>query len=496
VQKEKNKMKAVIYARYSSDNQREESIEGQLRECKEFAERNEFTIVETYIDRAQSARTDHRSEFQRMIKESSKKCFDVAIVWKLDRFARNRLDSAKYKAILRKNGVRVVSAKESIAEDSTGILLESMLEGYAEFFSAELSEKVIRGMTENALKGKYNGRQVPLGFKVNKDMYYEIDPLTAPIVVDIYTRYADGENMKDIADSLNNKGIRAAHGGKFTQAVLSNMLKNRKYIGESKFRDTVVPDKLPRIISDILFQRVHKRLEKNRYAPAHTKPVNDKYLLSTKLRCGYCGAFMVGESGKNRMGNIYRYYKCTSAKKLKMCSRKAVKKDWIEEIVLKHVVETLLDDKLINQIADRIINAQAKENEEGPLLKKQLDVVDRNIENLIDAIQDGLHNKSTKDRLDKLEDRKAELEIAIVKEKIQREPIPKEYIINWIRNLRSIDTSDYLQKERLIDAFVNAVYVYDDKIVFTFNCRDGTEAVSIEQIEDKCSDLKTVGVPK
>ncbi|MDR0854003.1 MAG: recombinase family protein [Clostridiales Family XIII bacterium] len=489
-------MKAVIYARYSSDNQREESIEGQLRECKEFAERNEFTIVETYIDRAQSARTDHRSEFQRMIKESSKKCFDVAIVWKLDRFARNRLDSAKYKAILRKNGVRVVSAKESIAEDSTGILLESMLEGYAEFFSAELSEKVIRGMTENALKGKYNGRQVPLGFKVNKDMYYEIDPLTAPIVVDIYTRYADGENMKDIADSLNNKGIRAAHGGKFTQAVLSNMLKNRKYIGESKFRDTVVPDKLPRIISDILFQRVHKRLEKNRYAPAHTKPVNDKYLLSTKLRCGYCGAFMVGESGKNRMGNIYRYYKCTSAKKLKMCSRKAVKKDWIEEIVLKHVVETLLDDKLINQIADRIINAQAKENEEGPLLKKQLDVVDRNIENLIDAIQDGLHNKSTKDRLDKLEDRKAELEIAIVKEKIQREPIPKEYIINWIRNLRSIDTSDYLQKERLIDAFVNAVYVYDDKIVFTFNCRDGTEAVSIEQIEDKCSDLKTVGVPK
>jgi hypothetical protein len=327
-------------------------------------------------------------------------------------------------------------------------------------------------------------------------MYYEIDPLTAPIVVDIYTRYADGENMKDIADSLNNKGIRAAHGGKFTQTVLSNMLKNRKYIGDSKFRDTIVPDKLPRIIPDILFQRVHKRLEKNKYAPAHTKPVDDRYLLSTKLRCGDCGAFMVGECGKNRMGNIYRYYKCTSAKKLKMCSRKAIKKDWIEEIVLKHVVETLLDDKLIDRIADRIINAQFKENEEGPLLKKQLEEVNRKIENLIDAIQDGLHNKSTKDRLDKLEDRKAELEIAIVKEKIQREPIPKEYIINWIHNLRSIDTSDYMQKERLIDAFVKAVYVYDDKIVFTFNCRDGTEAVSIERMEYTCSDLETVGVPK
>lgn len=157
-------MKAVIYARYSCDNQREESIEGQLRECKVFAERKGYTLVGTYIDRAMSAKTDNRPEFQRMIKESAKELFDVVIVWKLDRFARNRYDSAHYKATLRRNGVKVVSATEVISEGAEGIILESVLEGYAEYYSAELSEKVIRGMTENALKCQYNGGYIPMGY--------------------------------------------------------------------------------------------------------------------------------------------------------------------------------------------------------------------------------------------------------------------------------------------------------------------------------------------
>lgn len=150
-------MKAVIYARYSCDNQREESIEGQLRECKAFAERKGFKPVGTYIDRAMSAKTDNRPEFQRMIKESANEFFDVVIVWKFDRFVRNRFDSAHYKATLRKNGVKVISATEVISEGAEGIILESVLEGYAEYYSAELSEKVIRGMTDNALKCQYNG---------------------------------------------------------------------------------------------------------------------------------------------------------------------------------------------------------------------------------------------------------------------------------------------------------------------------------------------------
>lgn len=150
-------MTGVIYARYSSENQREESIEGQLRECKEFAKKNDIQIVGSYIDRALSAKTDNRPEFQRMIKESSGSLFDVIIVWKLDRFARNRYDSAHYKTLLRKNGVKVISATEAISDGAEGILLESMLEGMAEYYSVELAEKTLRGMTENALACKSNG---------------------------------------------------------------------------------------------------------------------------------------------------------------------------------------------------------------------------------------------------------------------------------------------------------------------------------------------------
>jgi DNA invertase Pin-like site-specific DNA recombinase len=185
-------MTGVIYARYSSDNQTENSIEGQIRECKAFAERNGIAILTTYIDRAFSAKTDNRPEFQKMMKDSAKRLFDVVVVWKLDRFARNRYDSAHNKATLRKNGVKVISATEPISQDSTGILLESMLEGYAEFFSAELAEKVKRGMTQNALKCKWNGGGIPIGYCIDSNQDYQIDPISAPFVVEAFKHYADG----------------------------------------------------------------------------------------------------------------------------------------------------------------------------------------------------------------------------------------------------------------------------------------------------------------
>lgn len=169
-------MIGVIYARYSSDNQREESIEGQLRECRQYADRNGITLLDPYIDRAYSAKTDNRPSFLKMVKDSAAKKFDTIIVWKLDRFARNRYDSAHYKSILRKNGVRVVSATESISEGSEGILLESVLEGMAEYYSADLAQKVIRGLTENALKCKYNGGTLPIGYVIDSAQYFQIDP--------------------------------------------------------------------------------------------------------------------------------------------------------------------------------------------------------------------------------------------------------------------------------------------------------------------------------
>jgi len=225
-------MKAVIYARYSSEGQREESIEGQIRECKEYAEHNDINIVGTYIDRALTAKTDKRPDFQRMVRESAKGSYDIVLVWKLDRFARNRYDSARYKYALKKNGVKVVSARENIAEGPEGILLEALLEGNAEYYSADLSEKVIRGQTENALKCKYNGGTPTFGYHINDEHHFEIDSLTAPVVNDIYTRYADGATMAEIADYLNTEGIKTVRGKKIDFNFVYNVLHNRKYIGE------------------------------------------------------------------------------------------------------------------------------------------------------------------------------------------------------------------------------------------------------------------------
>ena len=191
-------MKAVIYARYSSDNQREESIEGQLRECMQYAEYNDISVIDTYIDRALTAKTDNRPNFQKMIKDSYKGAFDMILVWKLDRFSRNRYDSAHYKHLLKKNGVRVVSATETISSGSEGILLESVLEGMAEYYSAELSEKVKRGLTENALKGLWIVENIPFGYVINKERKLEIDPVSAPIVKEIFQMAYDGKTVKDI----------------------------------------------------------------------------------------------------------------------------------------------------------------------------------------------------------------------------------------------------------------------------------------------------------
>ena len=224
-------MKAVIYARYSSDNQREESIEGQLRECTAYCKKNGITILRTYIDRAMSAKTDHRPDFQRMIKDSAKGLFDVIIVWKLDRFARNRYDSAHYKAQLRKYGVKVLSATENISEGPEGIILESMLEGMAEYYSAELSEKVIRGHTENALKCKYNGGTPTFGFIIDKEKCYQIDPHTAPVVLESFTRYANGATMKEVMQYLVESGFTTVRGRKIDLNFIARLLKNRKYIG-------------------------------------------------------------------------------------------------------------------------------------------------------------------------------------------------------------------------------------------------------------------------
>lgn len=493
-------MNGVIYARYSSDNQREESIEGQLRECMEFAERQGITVIGSYIDRAMSAKTDARPDFQRMIKDSSKQLFEVVIVWKLDRFSRDRYDSAHYKMLLKKNGVKVVSAKENITDSPEGIILESMLEGMAEYYSAELSVKVIRGMTDNALKCKSNGSRMPYGYFSDSDQNICLDEKEAAIVRELYTRYADGETSTAIMNDLNARGVRSKTGKPFNKSAIIYMLHNRRYLGEYKFMDVVVPNGIPQIIPQELFNRVQARFTSSKKAPARAK-AKTAYLLTTKLYCGKCGVYMVGESGTSRTGNTHNYYKCSNVKRKKGCDKKSVRKETIEDLVIAWTRKTALADATIERMAEAVVALQQRENVVLPMLRDQLSATEKAISNLLDAIQQGLFSTSAKKRMEELEAQKNELEISIAKEEMQQPTLTKEQIVFWISRFKEGDFSDPAFRQRLIDCFVNAVYLYDDRMVLIYNIKDGTDTIPLSTAETALSgkgmssDLASMGEP-
>ena len=494
-------MTAVIYARYSSDNQREESIEGQIRECTAYAEKNGITIVKHYIDRALSAKTDNRPDFQQMIKDSEKRLFDIVLVWKLDRFARNRYDSAHYEYLLERNHVKLVSATEPISDSPAGIMVKSMLTGMAEYYSAELSEKVVRGMTENVLKGKYNGGTIPIGFKVDEEKFFQVDPLKAPFVVEAFQRYNDGATMKELMNWLNDSGVTTNRNQKFTYNSVQTLLTNKRYIGENHFKDIVMPDSIPAIVDKDLFEEVQLKIKKNSRAPARHK-AEDDYLLTTKLFCGMCGAMMFGECGTGRNKVVHHYYKCATAKRFKTCKKKTVRKEWLEDLVIAETMKLIQDDAVIDAIVAEVMELQDQENTTLPLLEKQMREVENGIENMLNAIQAGVLTNSTKSRLEKLEAQQKELEVRIAEEKIARPRLSENQVRFWLTRFRKLDPNVKSHRETLINTFVNAVYLYDEKVLITFNYKDGTKTITFDEIaakdapEGNGSDLGCFAPPK
>ena len=486
-------MNAVIYARYSSDNQREESIEGQLRECQSYGEKHGYSIIEHYIDRAISARTDQRPDFQRMIEDSAQRQFSVVLVWKFDRFARNKYDSVHYKRQLRKNDVSVVSVVEPIPDGPEGSLLETLLEGLNEYYSAELAVKVRRGLTENALKCKYNGGTIPFGYYVDENQYFQIDPVTASLVREIYQRYAEGETIRSIQQSMNERGVTTQQGKPFSPNSFSVMLKNRRYLGEYRYSTTVQPGGMPQIVSESLFEQVQQRIARNRRAPACAK-ATEAYLLTGKLFCGLCGKPMVGENGRSHTGIKHYYYKCGAAKRKQGCTKKAIRKYLIEDLVVKHMMRLLWSDAMVERIADLVVAESGKDSALLPKLSAQLADIQKRLANLLKAVEAGIFNDTTQQRMTELEQQKQKLEIEIAKEKLKKPNISREDVAGWLCHFRELDVKKEKHRRILIDSFVNAVYVYDDKITLTFNYREGTETISLAQVKssDLCCDAPPV----
>ena len=478
-------MRAVLYSRYSSDSQRAESIEGQIRESTAFAERKGYTIIKSYADRAISGKkADNRPEFMQMIEDSRQKSFDYVIVWKLDRFSRDKYDSVYYKNILKKNGVSVISATEPIDDSPEGQLMESIFEGFSIYYIKDLSMKVNRGMTENVLKCKYNGGVLTYGYYIDEGKHFQPDPIKGPIVTDIFQRYAVGESTKSIVASLNERGVRSSKGKEITYTFIASILSNRRYLGEYRFKDTVIENAFAPLTTHEIFERCQRRMAENKRKPGSFKPVQDKYLLTGKIFCGLCGSTMSGASATSRTGKTHRYYQCHAAKRLKTCSKKHTPKDFIENAVVDLALRLLNDEPILNYIVDNCFELQINTSAALPTLEGRYKQVQTEIDNVMGAIKAGIITASTKSTLEGLEVEKEALEISIAKEKIERPVIRKEQILHWLHQFGAIDRNNPAQRQRLINTFVNSVYVYDDKMVASFNYKDGDNCLTFEEIKD------------
>ena len=342
---------------------------------------------------------------------------------------------------------------------------------------------------------------MPIGYVIDEEQHFQIDPLTAPFVPEAFKLYIEGATMKELIDFFKEKGIKNKNGGDINYNSIQRMLKNRCYIGEYAFRDIVVPDGIPAIIPKELFDRVQAKLAKNKKSPARHKAEED-YLLTTKLFCGCCGAYMCGDSGKGRSGEVHRYYKCVSIKKRRaICSKKSVRKDWIEDIVVNATMKMLMSDTTIDAIVSALMTLQDAENVNLPLYEKQLKETNVAINNLLNAIQSGILNRSTKERFDQLEATRDELENKIAVEKLAKPRITEEQLRFFLDRFRKLDVRQLSHRRMLIDTFINAVFLYDDKLVLTYNFREETETITFDDLKNKLregfsgSDMSSVAAP-
>lgn len=479
---------AVIYARYSSHSQTEQSIEGQLAAAHAYAAGHGYTVVREYCDRAQTGRNDNRDAFQRMLSDTDKHQFDVIITWKVDRIGRNREDIAFNKHRCKKNGVRIEYVAENLPDSAESVILESVLEGMAEYYSLQLSTNIRRGQLESARKLQCVGGTRPLGYDVDKETKrYIIDEKTAPIVKQIFDRYAKGATEFEIIRWLNDQGIRTTKKKPFSKSSLATLLHNEKYIGVYTYGDIVrVEDGMPAIVDKETFDKVQELMKVNRRAPSHTW-THQEYILTDKLFCGKCGSPMVGESGISHTGTKHSYYSCVGNRKKKVCKKRPVRQDWIEGEVLKATRELLADEELLDWIADKTYEYYLSVNgreEERAILQKELSTVDTSIDRLVSAIEAGAFNDRIKSRLDDLNAQKAQITASIAElELASGFRLTRDHIAFFLRQFRDADLNDRACQKRLVQTFVNSVFVYDDKIKIVFNYTADSNTVTLDVVD-------------
>lgn len=498
IRSKKHIVRAAVYARFSSDNQRDESIDAQIRAIKDYAKKNDIIIVAEYIDRAKSAMTDNRPEFLQMIQDAKEGRFEVVLVHKLDRFARNRHDSIGYRMELKRHGVSLISILEYLDEESPeSIILESVLEAMAEYYSKNLSREVRKGMNENAIRGLHTGGLPPLG--------YDVDPVTKKLVINekeadavrlIFKMFNEGNGYIKIIKELNRQGYKTKTGITFGKNSINNIVRNEKYIGVYVFNKLAskdmygkrngnaykpddeiirIEDAVPPIISKDEFQTAKQKIESRKGIRASNR-ATEVYLLSGKIACGECGSSYAGNkkmTGRNK--KLHVTYRCTGRQMKHICPNKEIRREYIEAFVLDMLSKYVFDDKIVPKIAAEYKNYQISKNADilktRDNLSKRLNELKKEINNLVGLLAK-TGSAALAEKLTEIENEKIEVECRynqVCDECDVKEVGVEELNKSFLKARKLLENGQLSTTKKLIELYIDRVLIFESRVEVFFN---------------------------
>jgi len=490
------KTRVAVYARFSCDKQRDASIEDQIYEAERYCERYGYEIVKVYPDYALSGRSDDRPQFMAMIEDAKSGAFDVVLVWKMDRFARNMLDQFYNEKILSDYGVQLESVKENIAGNGIEASMSKGMHAiFAQIRSQQSAEDTMRGMIGKARKCQYLGYKW-LGYSHDGDTI-TLDPATIDVARGIHDMYLSGSSVRDIVAWVNSQGVKNRNGDPVGYQFVTGILKSWVYAGvytwgrqkDEQGRPIIGADGLPvplvrvengipAIVSVATKERCLERLGYRKHANARID-----YLLSGKLFCSKCGHKMHGEVCRNSQGVDCFRYVCKG--KRRACHG-AFWKDDLETLVAQHVREVLDSPTVAEKIAETFERYRSSKKPSASIEAAKLDVknIVKQRENLIQAVEDGMPYKHVKDKLASLDAQQEGIERKIAELERTSCEITKADILMLLEKVAHGLRTD----EEILSAFVRQVWLYKDYAVavMSFSDRDSTPyeiQCAIEKLE-------------
>jgi len=457
----------VIYARFSSHKQDEESIEQQVAECKAFAASRGLKIIEIYSDSAISGRSDRRPQFLRLKRDADKGKFAAIIAYKSSRIARNLMNALNFEYEMQQRRISVYYAKEEYGDDATGKFMRNIMMATNQFHSDNMGEDIKRAQNYNALQCRANG-PASYGYRTGEDGRFVIDESTAPIVREIFQRVADGEPYIEIAEDLNKRGIPTRSGGEWNKSSFQTILHNERYRGTYIFGNIRIEGGMPVIVPDHLYMEAQRAMETTKVK--HRRNADGVFALTGKLYCGECGERMIGMSGTSKSGARHHYYCCSRKRSERSCYKKDHRREQLEYEIALGIMTRICTDEFVEQITDMYMDYQRKfsTDAELQLLTDQHAENDRVLKNLLRAIEQGIITETTAARMQELEAKQRELKGKIAVLKSDSTTATRDDVMAYMRHFRGFDIKRPEIRQQLFDTFLVAAYVWDDhaKLVF------------------------------